>query len=210
MAAPVAQAAPRVRAEHVFTTTKPGAAAGRVQTTRVTNEDQPARKPPALQRVEVLLPRGARFKPAARPSCAANDAMLLLAGAGACPGQSVLGEQTAVLDTGAGIVVADYALINSPGQLLIVGGPQDSSLRVVLRATVSGRRLVLDIPLLPGSPPDGTAIRSEHLQLERNGGYLRTPRRCPRNRRWTTRLTYTFRDGERERVYAESPCRRRR
>lgn len=208
--APAAHAARRTHPTHQFTTATPGAPTGRVYTLRVADPGDPPNKPAALGRVELTLPRGARFDTTAIPACGANDAQLLLGGAGACPPRSRLGATTMVLDTGANLLTADFALLNAPGQLLFVGAATGTPLPLVLRAAVGGRRLALDIPLLPGTLPDGAALRSEHAQVRRARRYLRTPPRCPAGRRWITRLAYTFRDGKTERASAGSPCVRRR
>ena len=208
--APAAHAAKRTHPTHRFTTATPGTATGRVYTLRVANPGDPPNKPAALSRVELTLPRGSRFDTTAIPACGANDAQLLLAGSGACAPRSRLGTSTMVHDTGANLVTADFTLVNAPGQLLLVGAATGTPLPLVLRAAVKGRRLAVDMPLLPGTLPDGAALRNEHTQVRRARRYLRTPPRCPSSRRWITRLEYTFRDGETERASADSPCVRRR
>jgi hypothetical protein len=73
------------------------------------------------------------------------------------------------------------------------------------------------VPALPGTPPDGGALKRVRFTdfpiVERSGAarraYTTTPRRCPRSGRWINRISFTYRDGVSQSVRSPSRCSRR-
>jgi hypothetical protein len=217
-----AQEAPRQRVSDTFTTTEPGASAGRRFEVDFTNPADPQAKPPAVSKVELALHPGSRFDTAAIPRCAAGDAELQIAGEGACPQGSRLGQNVVVVDTGftgpGRFVTTDFTFFNAKDELILLGTERGSGARLVLRGRIRENTLTIDLPPLPGTPPDGGADKSERATFlaassVRDGRavhYLTTPPTCPAGGRWTNRVTYTYRDGVRQTATTESPCVARR
>jgi hypothetical protein len=63
-----------------------------------------------------------------------------------------------------------------------------------------------------GCPTDEAVVLTNRLSgppltVERRG-YFTLPARCPRSRTWTSRFTFFFADGSRDRVATEQACRR--
>jgi hypothetical protein len=130
-------------------------------------------------------------------------------GADACPAASRLGTNALVFDTGIDAVRflnEDATFFNEHAQLVILAQDRATGARTVTRGVVGPDTLDIELPPIPGSPPDGAADRSERAMFDQNGGYLTTPPTCPRSGHWTEHITYTFRDGIQETVAGDSPC----
>lgn len=178
------------------------------------NPSDPSGKPPAVRRVVTRLAPGSTIDPLALPRCGASDAELMAQGSAACP-NSVVGGGTLDLDTGipgpARIISNDVTLINADGELIFLTREKQSGARLVNRARLSGARtMTSDVPMLPGAPPDGTALKTVRLSIRKivNGprAYLRTPPRCPSTRRFTGHATFTYADGVSQTIASSSAC----
>ena len=197
-----------------FTTAFPGSPSGRNFTMSVTGD--PGSKPPALTREVFHLPAGARFTPSAIPQCDDTDqsvrAVLMVEGRQACPAGSYLGLDRARLDTGGGVMDVDVDEINAKGaggdELLLLASDHQSGLHTdVFSGSVTAGALDIQLPLVPGGPPDFQASDvGESMQLPPSGTYLTTPSTCPASRQWVSSTTYTFKDGTSAVVDAASPC----
>ena len=149
--APVAaQEAPRQQVSDTFTTTEPGASAGRRFEVDFMKPGDPQAKPPAVSRVELALHPGSRFDTAAIPRCEAGDAELQIAGEGACPRGSRLGQNVVVVDTGFSgpgrFVTTDFTFFNAEDELILLGTERSSGARVVLRGQIRDNTLTIDVP----------------------------------------------------------------
>ena len=202
---------PRQRVSDTFTTQAPGAPSGRSFAVDFADPANPGGKPPAISRVELLLAEGARFDTNAVPRCSASDPALIARGATACPRETRVGRGNITVDTGfpepARYLANDVTYFNAPGELVIFVEPRGTGGRLVLRGRVSGRRLTIDVPPLPGAPPDGGANWRERAAFAASR-YLTTPPTCPDTGFWINRVTYTYRDGVRQTAESRSPCRR--
>jgi hypothetical protein len=205
--------AQRQTASLALTSAKPNAPSGLELRIDYASPADPAAKPPAVRRVAEKLARGAAFDTSAPELCAASDLELMVLGAAACPSGSVVGEGEIVVDTGipgARRLVSDVTFLNNTGQLIFVAavGPA----RLVIRASQGGREAVSQAPFLPGTLPDGAAIDTVAVDLDRvvteRGSYITTPPRCPRSRRWVHRTSFTYFDGAEETVKTRQRCRR--
>ena len=209
LAAPAVAQAPRQTATDRFTTGLPGEPSGRSFAVDFADPADPEGKPPAISRVELELHEGARFDTAAVPRCAATDPELMARGPEACPADSALGTGEITLDTGlegpARHPVFDVRYFNAADTLVIVLTQRGGGARTVLRGAVRANRLTIDVPPLPGAPPDGGANRRERATFAASP-YLRTPPACPASGVWTNRVTYTYRDGVRQTASSTSPC----
>lgn len=210
-----AQSPALVTYDDAFTTRAPGAPAGRDFTDTFTNADDPAAKPPPVSHFHLQLPPGARFDTGAVEQCAASDAQLMAQGAAACPDASRVGEEVFLGDTGLPEpnrhITADAVFVNEHDGLISIGTDRSTGARVVSHGTVTPDGEDLDVPLLPGTPPDGaTDVREEaHFRaaVGPNGApYLRTPPTCPKRGYWVLTGTYTFRDGSKQVKRSQSPC----
>jgi hypothetical protein len=204
------QGPPRQQVSDTFTTQEPGAPSGRSFAVDFADPADPEGKPPAIARVELELAAGARFDTAAVPRCDASDAQLIAQGATACPARTRVGRGEILVDTGfpgpARFVPNDVTFFNARGALVILIAPRDTGARVVLRGRVAGRRLTIEVPPLPGTPPDGGANRRERATFDPSP-YVVTPPVCPAGGDWVNRVTYTYRDGVRQTAESRSPCR---
>lgn len=218
---PTAAGAAKPRLEtyrDTFTTTTPNASAGRHFQVEFVNPDDPEAKPPAVQHVALRLHPGSRFDTATIERCGASDPELMALGADACPAKSRVGTNLVVVDTGfpepGRFATTDFVFFNAKDQLILLGTVRGTGARVVIRGRLRGNALDIDVPPLPGTPPDGGADKRERAVFlaasstrdGRRRNYLTTPPTCPASGRWTHRVTYTYRDGVTQTGTAFSPC----
>jgi hypothetical protein len=209
-------ATPRVKVTAVFTTQTPGASSGRTEFGDFVDPDNPEGKPHAAQRVVLKLAEGARFNTAAIPRCAANDAALMTSGPSACPENTRVGQGPVVVDTGVDgptrLVPVEFTAFNAQDALILVGKLSEDGGYIAIRGVVDDDTLTIDFPPIPGSPPEGGALKSERIVFSERSdaatgaAYLRTPPACPASGQWVNTLTYTYRDGVTEAVTSASPC----
>jgi hypothetical protein len=217
-AAPAVAEPPRL-ARYVdrFSTDRPGTSAGRHAETDLVNPTDPGGKPTSFSHVHVQFAPGTVVDTNALPRCGASDAELMASGASACPSTTVVGKGVIDLDTGlpgaSRHLLVDVVFLNADRQLVFVTTQRSNGARVILRGQYSrGNVLDVDVPPVPGTPPDGAAETAERIDLaaHSSGGraYIRTPRTCPASRAWTNKVTYSFRDGVKQTFGTKSPCRR--
>ncbi|MEA2468358.1 MAG: hypothetical protein QOJ57_2484 [Thermoleophilaceae bacterium] len=208
----------RVEYSDMFTVREPGAPSGRVFFDEFFDARDANAKPPAVQKVHLQLPEGARFDSTAVPACGATDAEMMAEGAAACAPGSQVGTEVFSFDTGFDgpnrIVTNDIAFLNDPGELIILSQERQSGARVVVRAKLGPETLDFELPPLPGTPPEGGADKREDANFPVAIGpegkpWLRTPPTCPASGVWTFRVDYTFRNGEKVTKTSVSPCDRR-
>ena len=213
--------ATRQTASYELNETRPSQATAERFVFDYVNPDDPAAKPPAVQKVTTILPRGARYDPTVPESCTASDAELIAAGGAACPPGSAIGGGVITVDTGfpdpGRIVTADTEFFNNAtdpaGEFIYLNTVRGSDARTVIRADVTRRTTVTVAGMLPGTPPDGGAIDTVDVTVDElgsdSGGYITTPKRC-RGRRndphWTTRVEFSYGDGVTETVPTRTPC----
>jgi hypothetical protein len=210
-----ATAATRAKIDYhdTFGTRAPATSSAFVRQLRIANVAGGQAKPPAIQHVHSVFPKGARIDTAAVRRCEASDAEIMLEGPSACPARSRVGKDSMVIDQGTPTsdryVHEDIKLFNADHQLLIVVH-DPSGAWLVVRGQLGRRTLDIEVPPLPGTPPDGGAIKTETAVIYAAGrphhGYITTPGACPRSRRWTFRTDYTYRDGSKQTVRSHSPC----
>jgi hypothetical protein len=204
----------------VFTTDVPGASTGRTYEIHWVNPEDPEGKPPAFSHLHIELAEGARFDTSAVPYCESSDAELMASGASACPAASKVAYDETLLDSGAEgparYFTTDIEFLNNRDELIVLATVRENGARVVLRGKVGENTIDLDVPMLPGTPPDGAAAKRQlgwwdpHSSV-RDGSqlnYLTTPPTCPESGFWVNRATYTYRDGVEQTVASPSPCRR--
>src|SRR3954452_14526833 len=204
-----AKAAARVEYSDAFTARAPATPSGRVFHDEYFDAGDANAKPPAIQHVHEQLPTGARFDTTAVPLCTASDAELMAEGASACDPRSQVGSEVYSFDTGVDgpnrIVTNDIAFLNNTGELIILSEERQSGTRVVVRGKLTRDTLDFEPPPLPGTPPDGGADKREDGTYPVTG-WLTTPPTCPASRKWTWRIDYTFRNGEKVTKTSDSPC----
>jgi hypothetical protein len=213
-----AQASVKITYRDAFTTQAPAASSGRVFQDEFANSTDPQAKPSALSHFHLQLPAGARFDTTAIAQCQASDLELMLEGASACPTTSKLGTETFTFDTGlpgsGRYEPSDVTFLNQLGGVILLSQDRQSGVRLVIRGKVGSDTEDIDLPLLPGTPPDGGADKSEVAQYPAATGvsngqlaaYLTTPPSCPRSGEWLFRAVYTFRDGTQQTADSSSPC----
>jgi hypothetical protein len=220
LAIPVSAASSRaVVSSNRFSSSQPSASTGRVFTVSWSNPDDPAGKPKPLDHFVLTLAPGAVFDTSALPPCTASDPQLMLSGASACPPESTVGIDEAVIDTGGPgptrYFTVEFVAFNNVNELILVGHDPNTGATVsVVRGAIKGGTLTVTSPFIPGSPPDGGAEKSETATFyDRStavGGqtlnYLTTPPLCPASHTWTNTVVYYYKDGTVETLTNTSPC----
>lgn len=203
-----------------FTTDAPGASTGRTYAIDYFNPDDPGGKPHAFSHLHLELAEGARFDTSAIPQCGASDAELIAAGASACPPESKVGKDETVLDTGFSgpgrYFTIDFAFFNNEDELILLATVRENGARVVVRGQIGQNTLDIENPMVPGTPPEGAAAKSQRGQFDprstvrdgKQANYLTTPPTCPKSGFWVNRITYTYRDGIKQAAESKSPCKR--
>lgn len=209
--APGADAAPaNVAFGDGFTTHSPGTVTGRNFFDEFTDPADAQAKPAPITHFHLQLPPGTRIDTAAVPQCGASDAELMLVGAGACPAGSKLGSEVLKLDTGgpgdSRFVTADVTFVNNRDQIILISQDRSSGARVISRGTIGRDSEDFAIAALPGTPPDGGAVKREDGNLHPTGPYTTTPPDCPASRAWTFTGTWTFKDGSQRTATSNYPC----
>ena len=202
-----------------LTATQPRSPSGYTLEIDYVNPDDPAAKPPAVRRVLVRLPRGTRIDTSVPPRCNAPDAQLMAQGPAACPAGSVIGSAVITIDTGfpgpSRFITSDTTLLNNTDELIFLNTVRGTGARVVTRTEVTRRTTITEAPPLPGTPPDGGAIDTVDLEIQRltrvvdgeRRSYITTPRRCGPSG-WLHRVSFTYPDGVTQTVRTISPCAR--
>ena len=211
---------PRQTYSDRFTTDVPGAATGRTYAIDYFKRGDPDGKPHAFSHLRVELAEGARFDTSAIARCEASDAELIAAGASACPPESRVGVDETVVDTGfAGpgrYFTTDFVFFNNKDQLILLATAREYGARVVVRGQIGKNTLDIENPMIPGTPPDGAAAKSQRGRFDphstvrgrKQANYLTTPPTCPARGHWVNRVVYTYRDGIKQTAQSKSPCRR--
>lgn len=202
-----------------FTTDVPGASSGRSYAIDYLNPQDPEGKPHAFSHLHLELAKGARFDTGAIPQCKATDAELIATGPDACPANTKVGVDETVVDTGAPgpgrFFTTDFSFFNNDGELILVATMRDSGARIAIRGEIGTNTLDIENPMIPGTPPEGAAAKSQRgrfnpgstLTAGRQRNYITTPPTCPRSGFWVNRITYTYRDGVKQSAASRSPCR---
>ncbi len=187
------------------------------------NPDDPDGKPPAVRRVETILPHTARYDTSVPGSCTASDAELMTRGSAVCPADSAIGGGVVTVDAGTPgeKVTADVEFFNNAedpdGEFIYLNTVRGTGARTVIRADVTLRRTITPVDMLPGAPPDGGAIDTVDVTVADvsrtvdgvRRHYITNPKRCPADGRWTARVSFAYEDGVTQTVPTTNRCARR-
>lgn len=208
----------RQEASYKLTEELPGHGTGEHFKFDYVDPDNPAAKPPAVEKVVTKLPRRGHFDVTVPGSCGATDAELMALGADACPEDSLIGGGVVTVDTGlpepGRIVTADVVFANNAddpeGEFIYVNTVRDAPLaRTVIRADVRRRKTVTLAGMLPGTPPDGGAIDTVDLEVDSisrgKDNYITTPPRCRRGY-WVTKVRFFYPDDVSQVERTRTPC----
>ena len=203
-----------VEYKDAFTTTQPGAPAGRKNRNDYSAAADPNGKSPALKHLRIELPAGARFDTTAVERCTATDAEVAATRGDACPDASQVGSEVYVVDTGFPepnrFVTVDIEFFNERDGLIVFSQDRSAGSRIVSHAKLTANTYDLDYPPLPGTPPEGGTNRSEDATFTAatgpTGAFLTTPPSCPSEGFWTFRATFTYVNGEQHLRESRPPC----
>jgi hypothetical protein len=218
--------AARFTYEAAFTAKRPAKAAGFSQAIDYVNPEDPGAKPPAIVRVHVVLPKGSRIDPSVPGVCTATDLELIVDGRDACPPESRVGEGTLSADTGAPgesgmfprTIETEVSFFNGERDLVFLAESTNTPapLRIPAHFEVGERSFTSTVPPLPGAPPpdpflaiDKVTNSLHYVAAEAGAGYITTPSRCGRKRRWRFTAEVTYRDGVVQKQTAAMRCRRK-
>jgi hypothetical protein len=130
-------------------------------------------------------------------------------GPSACDPRSQVGSEVYSFDTGVDgpnrLVTNDIAFLNNKDELIILSTERQSGARVAVRGKITRDTFDFDLPPLPGTPPEGGADKREDGTYPVTG-WLTTPPSCPKSGKWTFRVDYTFRNGEKVTRTSDAPC----
>ncbi len=198
-----------------FTTQRPHSPTGVVTSIDYFNPQDRAAKPPAVRRIVTRLQPGTTIDPSVVAPCDEPRAL-----AGTCPSGSRVGGGTITIATGfpgpLGILTEDTTLFAASNGLIFFTQDRATGARTVTTATVQGNTMTSTVPPLPGTPPDGGALRQVRLRIDsisKGTGASRrslvtTPATCPRSRHWINQNTFTYADGVTQTVSSSSRCTR--
>jgi hypothetical protein len=108
----------------------------------------------------------------------------------------------------------DMTYLDERGGIILLSRDRATGAKLVFHAKVRGRSADVDVPPLPGTPPDGGVPKSEHGWIFKATGaggrsFVTAPPTCPASGVWQFRFEYTFRDGRRQTVTSDQSCVRR-
>lgn len=198
-----------------FTTRSPHAPTGVVTAIDYFNPQDRAAKPPAVRRIVTRLQPGTTIDPSVVAQCDEPRAL-----AGACPAGSRVGGGTITVATGfpgpLAILTEDTTLFAASNGLIFFTQDRATGARMATTATVQGNTMISTVPPLPGTLPDGGALRQIRLRIDAistgsgagRRSLVTTPATCPRSRRWVNQNTFTYADGVTQTVSSSSPCTR--
>lgn len=212
-----ASGADRQTAKIEFTTERPSAATGSTLAIDFRNPDDPDGKPFAVSKIVIRYHEGTVYDTSVPDRCRASDAELIARGAAACPEGSRVGGGVIVTDNGSDAVFPrfirnDVTTFNNEDELVNLVESKEPPTRVVGRAPIRGSTVTIEVPPVPGMPPPDpfnafTRLRVSTEPISRGGRtYLRTPPKCPASGRWTSTVTFTYRDGVRQTETTTAPC----
>ena len=144
---------------------------------------------PPQRTVNWVFPRGTRIDLRGVRNCHASDQQLISQGLDACPRRSRVGSGEAGLFLGAaGIVDVRVYVFAARPELAAVFATDSGTVLRALRASVHRRRVSATIPALQLAGGYEAAVTRLALKMPRAGTrrhpLLRTPKKCPRKRRW--------------------------
>ena len=209
----LAHAGARADYRQTFTTSAPGTSTGMVADILYKHPDDAEAKPIPVRQEVFTFPEGTTFDGLAVPDCTATDAELQLMGEAACPPDTRLGagEGGTFMSGFGGETPMDVDIFDDGPGSVVLGGSREPPIRFATRARRQGRVVTVNVPHLPGGPPDGeSAIRKVHNVVEPHTmgdhAYFRTPPVCPVSGVWRWQARFTFADGAVEENVYDQPC----
>jgi hypothetical protein len=198
---------------------------------KASEPEAPAGKPSkAARKVTIKFPAGSKFDTGVPNVCRADDDEIIATKGAACPRGSKVGAGSAEAITGfgAGVDPVQEAIIayNNTNELILYLTPkgtigQTFVLRPKLKASRTGPTLTTTVPplCLPGGTPptcsNGEAVLTK-FDLKTVGivktisgkrrNYVTTPTKCPRSKKWTTKITFNYSDGSTQSFNSRSTC----
>jgi hypothetical protein len=204
-----------------YTNVHPGKPTGIVADFTFVNPGDKNVKPYSVAKMVVRAPAPNLIDTVHFPRCHASDAELQSQGFDGCPANTQIGHGLVRSDTGSGSGESRYSHtpvrdFNGDHEVIGVGENKEiPAIRSVDHTKLHGRDSTTVFPSFPGFPPPDayTPIKTLHIVFGRhvrNGHtYARTPPSCPKSRRWTIEVTFTYHDGVVQTLKSKSPCRRR-
>ena len=211
-----AQAGDRQTVRGGLTTERPDTATGVFMNMRFFNPADRDAKPYSVDKVIVEAPGSVNHS--AVPQCNASDAELMARGKAACPPGSKVQSGRIAMDTGSPfgvprIVYLQTTTFNSRAGFVSLGEGENMPIRGVVRSRDRGGRVVVDYADAPGRPPPDSYSALKFMRtsgpaiVREDRAFMRTPPDCPESGRWTTRYTFIYHDGVRQRDATHAPCR---
>lgn len=225
----LAQELPRQSTELRFTTEVPDSSSGDTLAIDVRDPEDPAGKPPAVERIVQRFHRGTVIDTSVPPRCEASDPELVAQGSEACPEATRIGGGTLVVDLGAGagpfprLVRNRVVYFNADEELILFTETTNTDgppIRTVTRVEVDRRAMTSMVAPVPAIDPEDPflAIKRVRTRLKpvsigrgsEQRSFIETPAACPSDATWTNVVVLTYRDGVTQADRTESPCTRAR
>lgn len=210
----------RQTVEMTFTTTAPGTPAGFLYRASFRRPSGQAGDPPALRRLVIEAPSGARLDTSVPGRCPASDQELKDRGESACPPSSRIGSGTADIKPMVFPAISyTSAFFNDTDEQVELFTADPPSPPVVVHGFIRGNILDSPIPTcLNGGfapqdcPSDQVSLLGNTVDIPaytRDGrSYFTTPPSCPATLRWRSPITFYYGDGAVERLVTEQRCER--
>ena len=219
---PAAAGANRVEFEHGvlkqrLTTRMPDSPTGANFMASYHAADDPDRDPPLMDGMTSYPARGFRYDTDVPAQCTASDQELALLGAEACPPESRIGGGSVRSKFMGFENETSVETFNNAGeQIMIVRSPFVATIargRIKPDQSVEWRSPRCYPALSSGDcPVDNVLQLGSSIKFEpyvRDGrSYMTTPPRCPRSRRWRSRIRFWWADGSTYTVPVRVRCRR--
>ena len=167
--------------------------------------------PKAVTKIEFSGHPGTRFDTSALPRCRASDEDIANLSVRACPRSSIIGTVR-----GNGLIVTGSpfntiaTLFNARREIIVVVRlVDDKRLITYFRDDVRRSSITVNFKI-----PGGVALTKFDAHVPRHsrkrGGkrraYMRTPSKCTPSGLWTTKITFTYRDGSSQQLSSSTPC----
>jgi hypothetical protein len=197
--------------EFTYSSKSPGSPSGIDGFSTWSDPGEPGGKPKEIYRLELVFHPGTRLDTSGLPVCRASDEEVQRLGVRACPASTKLGFVRAE-----GAIVTGQrfnpvaTLFNAKREIIVVVRLNGRTL-TNFRDDVRRSSITINFKI-----PGGISLTSMRAHIPRHSrkrgkrrkAYMRTPPTCPSSGVWTTKATFTYRDGSAQALAAVTPCKR--
>jgi hypothetical protein len=206
-----------------LTTQKSGASTGWTADAKLSDPGDPMKRPKILTGLKISFPPGSRFDGRAHAACSLTSKQLMDPSTGPeslCPKASHYGSGQAkviVASTPLSFPIRSYNLLpldfnkKKPELLVsVVLDPNNPDLSFLIDAPLAKGSVFFSLELAPQFDIHVTNIHFKVPASHRGKhDFLQTPKKCPRSKHWTAKVSATYVDKSKETRAISLPCRTR-